>query len=88
MNWNNNTSYSTNYIYVEIRTLFQKDSADFRQRKLTMKIGFLQYLRGQKKSEVVFIKKSFEYNLFMGKCPPTVNWAELGIKIVNTLTYI
>ena len=35
--------------------------------------------------KVVLIKNSFDYNLSMGKCLLTANWAELEIKTVDTL---
>ena len=63
---------------------FQKDSADFCHRKLTLKIGFLQFLRGQKELEVIFIKKLFDYKLSMSKCLLTASWAELVDTLVRT----
>ena len=46
---------------------FQKDSVDSWHRKLTLKIGFLQFLRTKKELEVIFIKKLYDYKLPMSK---------------------
>ena len=80
-----NKRYSTNYILKE-ENHFQRDSVDFSHRNLTLKIRFLQFLKGQKELEKVLIKKSFEYKLSVGKCLLILNWAELGITTVDTLT--
>ena len=67
---------------------FQKDPAYFWQRKLTLKISFLQLLRGQNKLEVIIIKKLFDYKLFMGKNLYPVNWAALISITVDTLILV
>ena len=46
---------------------FQRDLTYFWHRKLTLKIRFLQFLRGQNKLEVIGIKKLFDGKSFMGK---------------------
>jgi len=66
-----NKSYSTIYILKQ-ENHFQKDSPHFSHRKLTLKIGFLQFSRGQKDLEVIDIQKLFDYKLSMGKRLPTV----------------
>ena len=81
-----NKSYSSIHI-LKRENHFQKDSADFSHRNLTLKIGFLQSLIGQKELKEVLIKKLFEYKLSVGKCLLILNWAELGITTVDTLTY-
>ena len=53
---------------------------------MTLKIGFLQFLKGQKELEEVFIKNLFDYNLSIGKCLLTISWSELCITTVDTLT--
>ena len=55
---------------------------------MTLKISFLQFLRGQNKLEVIQIigiKKLFDCNLFMGKNWYPVNWAALISTTVDTL---
>ena len=66
-------SYSSIHV-LKWENCFQTDSANFSHKNLTLKIGFLQSLKGQKELEEVLIKKIFEYN-----------WAELGITTVETL---
>ena len=51
-----NKSYSSIHI-LKGQKYFQKDSADFSHKNLTLKIGFLQSLKGQKELEEVLIKK-------------------------------
>ena len=79
-----NKSYSSIHV-LKWENCFQKDSADFSHRNLTLKIGFLQSLKGQKELEEVLIKKIFEYKLSVGKCLLILNWAELLITTVDTL---
>ena len=62
-----NKSYSSIHV-LRLERYFQKDSADFSHRNLTLKIGFLQSLKGQKELEEVLIKKLFEYKLSVDKC--------------------
>ena len=48
----------------------------------------MQFLKDQKELEEVFIKKLFDYKLSSGKCLPTVNWSELVVTTVDTLTKV
>ena len=62
-----------NKSYLSIQVLksenyFQKDSSDFSRRNLTLKIGFLQSLKGQKELEKVLIKNLFEKKLLLDEC--------------------
>ena len=50
-----NKCYSTIYILKQ-ENHFQRDSNDFRHKKMTLKVEFLQFLNGQKKLEEVSIK--------------------------------
>ena len=71
-----------------MKKYFKNYSADFWHRNLILKTWFLQFLRDQKNLEEVFIKKSFDYKLIMGKCLLTVNLAKLGITTVDTLILV
>ena len=66
---------------------FQRDSTYFWHRKLTLKIRFLQFLRGQNKLEVIGIKKLFDCKLFMGKNVYPVIWGALISTTVDTLLH-
>ena len=66
-----NKSYSSIHV-LKWENYFQKDSADFSHRNLTLKIGFLQSLKGQKELEEVLIKKLFGYNKWMA--PELIIW--------------
>ena len=74
-----NKSYSSIHV-LKWENYFQKDSADFSHRNLTLKIGFLQSVKCQKELEEVFVKK-----LSVGKCLLILNWVELLITTVDTL---
>ena len=80
-------SCSTIHIFIH-ENHFQKNSADFWHRKLTLKIGFLLFVRGQKELQGILIKKLFDYKLSMGKYLHNINWTELDITIVDTLLCI
>ena len=57
-------------LYLKQEYHFQKDSAEFWHRKLSLKIGFLQSWKSQKELEVIDIKDLFYYKLPMGKYLP------------------
>ena len=50
-----NKSYSTIHV-LKYENHFQRDSNDFRHKKMTLKVEFLQFLKGQKKLEEVSIQ--------------------------------
>ena len=49
---------------------------------------FLQFLKGQKELEEVFIKNLFDIKLSIGKCLLTISWSELGIKSADTIRVV
>ena len=55
---------------------------------MTLKIGFLQSLKGEIELDELIIKKLFEYKLSVDKCLHIMNMAELGITTVDTLTTV
>ena len=86
--WKGSLIRNVFYSKIVTRFQFQTNLMARTAKIMTLKIGFLQFLRGWKELEVIDIKKLFDYKLSMGKCLHTVKCYAWNSTTVDTLVCI